>query len=149
MGRRRQTIAGLLADRRIERVTPDHEEASDLVDHAVAHLASARLIAVNDPAGAYQLLYDAARKAVAADMLVNGYRAKSDRPGAHAAVVVYAEEALAAHVDAETLRSLDQLRRNRNRTEYGAVTVGAAQSARDLTVAEAIVRALRERLSTM
>lgn len=50
--RHRQTVAGLLADGRLERVTPDLEEARDLLSHAFAHLGSARLIVDGDPAGA-------------------------------------------------------------------------------------------------
>lgn len=144
--RRHQSIAQLVADGRLERVNPDPGEASDLVVHALAHLESARTIAEQDPAGAYQLLYDASRKAVAADMLAAGYRAKADRPGAHAAVVAYAQEALASSVRPEVLSVLDQMRRLRNRTEYGALTLGAEQVKNDLTVAELIVSAVRARL---
>src|SRR5919201_6905489 len=97
------TIAELFAEGRLGRVTRDVGEARDLVRHAQTHLESAEKILGDDPVGAYQLAYDAARKAVAADMAVNGYRAKSDRPGAHATVVAYAAEALAGEADAESL----------------------------------------------
>src|SRR2546426_4677557 len=118
MPRSRTALADLLADGRLERIQADGEEALELLDHAQAHLSSAEKLLDDDPAGAYQLLYDAARKATAADMLAAGYRAKSDRPGAHAAVVAYAEEALAGTADSEALANFDRIRRNRNRTEY-------------------------------
>jgi hypothetical protein len=81
-------------------------------------------------------------------MLAAGYRAKSDRPGAHAAVVLYAEEALAGEADADALASFDQMRRTRNRSEYGALSVSASQLQADLTHARAIVAAVRGRLTT-
>ena len=101
---------------------------------------------MDDPAGAYQLLYDAARKATAADMLVFGYRAKSDRPGAHAAVVMYAEEALARDASADALANFDRMRRKRNRTEYGSAIVTRVELDADLDHAREIVRAVEGRL---
>lgn len=86
------SIADLIADGRIERVGLDDDEAAALLEHANLHLESAQAIVAADIAGAYQLLYDAARKSIAAHMSAHGYRAKSDRPGAHAAVAAYATE---------------------------------------------------------
>ena len=148
MPQRKTTVAELLADGRLQRISADTDEARDLLAHAEAHLASARAIAVLDPEGAYQLLYDAARKAVAADMLVEGMRARADRPGAHMAVVAYAEEALAGHADTNALANFDRMRRSRNRTEYGAVTVTHRQLTADLAYAEEIMRAVRVRVDT-
>ena len=137
-----------MAEGRLEVIAADAEEANDLLLHAEKHLDSAKRLIADDRAGAYQLLYDAARKAAAADMLAAGYRAKSDRPGAHAAVVLYAEEALAGEADADALASFDQMRRTRNRSEYGALSVSASQLQADLTHARAIVAAVRGRLTT-
>jgi uncharacterized protein (UPF0332 family) len=142
----RPTIADLLAQDRLQQIEPDAEEARELLAHAEKHLASAETLLAKDPAGAYQLLYDAARKAAAADMLAAGYRAKSDKPGAHAAVVSYAEEALAGHADAEAIANFDRIRRSRNRSEYGAIAVGNAQLHVDLEHAREIVRAAKERV---
>lgn len=143
---RRDSIAELIATGRLERITADPAEAHDLLEHARAHLESAQTISAADPAGAYQLLYDAARKAAAADMTNAGLRVKSDRPGAHAAVVAYAEEALADVAEATALQSLDRMRRARNRSEYGGVTVTQRQVDMDLAYAAAIVEAVRSRL---
>lgn len=133
------TIAELTATGRLEVIAADHDEAADLIEHAKRHLASAKAIADSDPAGAYQLLYDAARKAAAAHMAASGIRAKSDVPGAHAAVVAYAQEAFAGTADAAALASFDRMRRSRNRSEYGGVTVSGRQAAADLGHAAAIV----------
>jgi hypothetical protein len=138
----------MVADGRLEVIAPDADEAGDLLAHAERHLESARRLLADDRAGAYQLLYDAARKAAAADMLVAGYRAKSDRPGAHAAVVLYAEEALAGDADDQALASFDQMRRTRNRSEYSSLNVGAAQLEADLEHARTIVSAVRARLDS-
>ena len=130
----------------MERIQEDREEADDLLGHAETHLRSAKKLLGEDPEGAYQLLYDAARKATAADRLAQGYRAKSDQPGAHATVVLYAEEALAQVADGEALANFDRMRRSRNRTEYGSMTVGSSQVEADLEHARAIVEAVRQRL---
>jgi len=140
------TIAELVAAGRLERVRPDKREARDLLRHAQAHLESAAAIAARDPAGAYQLAYDAARKAVTADMIASGYRVKTDRPGAHAATVAYAAEALADMADAASLRRLDRMRRLRNRSEYGGITLGAAQVAADLVHAGELVVVVERRV---
>jgi hypothetical protein len=139
------TIADLLAADRLGRLEADPEEAAQLVVQADRHLASAAKLVDDDPAGAYQLLYDAARKAVAGDMLAHGYRAK-DRPGSHAAVVLYAEDALQSSVAGEALANFDRMRRSRNRTEYGAVELPPRQVCTDLQHAQAIVEAVKERL---
>jgi hypothetical protein len=146
MARRRPTIADLVTAGRIERIQADADEAQELLRHARAHLASARKLCDDDPAGAYQLLYDAARKATAADMLASGYRARSDRPGAHAAVVIYAEEALAGEGDERAIASFDRMRRTRNRAEYGAAVIGRAQLHADLEHAHEIVRTATARM---
>lgn len=132
IARRGKSIAELLRDRRLERIDADRDEAQELLRHAETHLRSAEKLLEDDPAGAYQLLYDAARKAVAADMLAMGYRAKSDQPGAHATVVFYAEEALASVANSDALANFDRMRRNRNRTEYGAMIVGPPKPKRIL-----------------
>jgi len=140
------TIADLVAQGRLEPVAADDAEARDLLAHAERHLRSARLLLADDPAGAYQLLYDAARKAASADMLAHGLRARANVAGAHAAVVAYAEEALGGEADARALARFDGMRRARNRSEYGGVTFGRAQVEADLAHAAAIVAAVRGRL---
>jgi hypothetical protein len=140
------TIAELLAHGRLERIAPDRAESLALIEHARVHLRSAEAILDTDVPGAYQLAYDAARKAVTADMAASGYRVRSDRPGAHAAVIAYAQEALEGDAQPESLSRLDRMRRLRNRTEYGGITLARAQTRSDLEHAREIVRAVGERL---
>jgi hypothetical protein len=108
-----------------------------MVDEAKLHLESASRIAGSDPNGAYHLLYDAARKAVWAHMLANGYRPTS-APGAHAAATMYAVEALA---DEPSIVHFDRMRRSRNRSEYGTAHFSKRVVDTDLAHARAIVAA--------
>ncbi|MEU4237582.1 hypothetical protein [Actinoplanes sp. NPDC026619] len=67
----------MLARGELERVAPSRDHADLLLSQARRHLTSAAIIAEADPAGGYQLLYDAARKALAAVLENQGVRATS------------------------------------------------------------------------
>jgi hypothetical protein len=111
----RAVLDGMLARGELERVPASHERAELLLAQAQQHLDSARTIAEPDPAGAYQLLYDAARKALAAVLENEGLRATSR--GGHIAV----REAVSAQLDPPLggiLRPFDRIRRRRNQAEY-------------------------------
>lgn len=138
------TLAALVDQGRIEEVPPDAEEARAILEEAERHLSSADQIAGTDPNGAYALLYDAARKAVSAHMLAGGYRA-TNAPGAHRAVVLYAESELSDEAP-EHVDHLDRMRRTRNRSEYGVRVFGGAEIRNDLEHASGVVSAVREQL---
>jgi hypothetical protein len=107
----------MLARGELERVPPSREHADVLLELAQRHLSSAQAIAEFDASGAYQLLYDAARKALAAVLENQGLRATSR--GGHIAV----REAVSAQVDpplGSVLRPFDRIRRRRNQAEYPA-----------------------------
>lgn len=89
-----------------------------------------------DPSGAYVLAYDAARKSLAAALLMTGNRARS-RPGAHQALSQFATS-LATETGESALRRFDRLRRNRNRSEYGLKSFGKAEVEEAINTAEAI-----------
>lgn len=113
----RAAIDGMLARGELERVPPSRDHADVLLAQAQQHLGSAQLISEADPAGAYQLLYDAARKALAAILENQGLRATSR--GGHIAVL----DAVSAQLDPPlggVLRPFDRLRRRRNQAEYPA-----------------------------
>lgn len=82
------------------------------------------------------LAFDAARKSVAAALLVAGHRVLN-RPGSHQAPAQYAQS-MAAQVDEPALTRFDRLRRNRNRSEYGSRTFGKAEVAEAIDTAKAI-----------
>ena len=120
----------------IEEVEPDQATATGWLDDAGRHLEAATKIAELDPSGAYVLAYDAARKSLAAALLMAGHRILS-RPGSHQALAQYAES-IAIQVDEPALNRFDRLRRNRNRSEYGSRTFGKAEVAEAINTAQAI-----------
>ena len=120
----------------IEKVEPDQATATGWLDDAGRHLEAAAKIAELDPSGAYVLAYDAARKSIAAALLMTGHRILS-RPGSHQALAQYARS-IAIQVDEPALTRFDRLRRNRNRSEYGSRTFGKAEVAEAIDMAEAI-----------
>lgn len=128
----------------IESVSTDRATAEQWLSDAGRHLEAARQIAELDPAGSYVLAYDAARKSVAAALLMDGYRVLS-RPGAHRALTQYAES-LASQTGENALTRVDRLRRNRNRSEYGSRTFGKAEVAEAIDSAEAIRAACANRM---
>ena len=138
-----QSLEDLIRAGRLERVNPDAEAARTRVDEAKLHLRSARQIADADPNGAYQLLYDASRKALRAHMLANGLR-PANRPGAHDATGCYGALMLAS--PGAAVRRFDAMRRNRNRSEYGVMLFERSLIERDLVYAERIVAAVEENL---
>ena len=128
------TADELIGARRIERVPVDDVAAARRLISARRHLRSATTLARDDPDAAYALLYDAARKAVAAHMQARGLRARN-APGAHEATAQYAAAVLAGPSSGE----LDRMRRFRNRIEYGTTSFETGQVEHDLRHAEAIV----------
>jgi len=135
----REALDGMITRGELERVPPSREHADLMLAQARRHLASAVAIADSDPAGAYQLLYDAARKAFAAVLENQGVRATSR--GGHIAV----RDAVSAQLDPPlggVLRPFDRLRRRRNQVEYpssSAPSVGADEVERDVPKVEQIV----------
>ena len=135
----RGTLDDMIRRGELERVPPSRDHADVLISQARRHLASASAITGSDPAGAYQLMYDAARKALAAVLENQGVRATSR--GGHIAV----REAVTAQLDPPlggTLRPFDRLRRRRNQVEYpsqDAPAVSAAEVERDVPKVEQII----------
>ena len=111
----RDVIERLLAAGELDRVPPSHDRAVLLLRQADNHLETATIRAQGDPEGAYALLYDAARKALAAILENQGLRSTS--AGGH--IGLY--EAVSAQLDpplGKVLRPFQRLRRRRNSLEY-------------------------------
>lgn len=140
------SLADLLRDGRIERVSPDVGAAWEGVEAAKTHLVSSEALRRSDPALAYVALYDAARKAIAGHMQAHGYRA-GNRPGAHQAVGLYAEATLATGTAGSHVRAFERMRQVRNRSEYGRhQPITDRVLATDLGHAKAIVAAVEASL---
>jgi len=114
--RGRGEIERLLGDGELERVTPSDEVASRLLANAEAHIGLATKGVEDDPAGALQLSYDAARKASAALLAVQGLR--STTRGGHIAVIDAVRAQFNDRGGVEVFGRLNRLRRRRNTTEY-------------------------------
>ena len=118
---------------------PDRAAADELLSKAAGHLRSAEAIIATDPDGAYLLVYDAARKAMAAILANEGLRSTSR--GGHVAVY----QAVRAQLDPPMGRALlpfDRMRRRRNGVEYSSSTqapVTSDEVVEDTLKAKAII----------
>jgi hypothetical protein len=145
----RERIDGMLERGELERVPASRNHADVLIRQADGHLASARTIAASDATGAYQLLYDAARKALTAVLENQGLRATSR--GGHIAVL----DAVSAQLDPPLggiLRPFDRMRRRRNQAEYPSAdqpSFEAVDVERDLPKVAPIIDAARKVLDQM
>ena len=145
----RDAVDGMVTRGELERVPPSREHADLLLAQAHQHLDSALAIARSDATGAYQLLYDAARKALAAVLENQGLRATSR--GGHIAVL----DAVSAQLDpplGAILRPFDRLRRRRNQAEYPTgdqPTFRSEDVARDAPKVREIVHAAAKVLDQM
>jgi len=139
-------IDDLVAKGLIETVEPDRPMAEQWIDEGRRHLQAAQAIETIDPSGAYVLAYDAARKALAAALLMTGYRVRS-RPGSHQALTQFAK-VLGQSTTERALDQFDRLRRERNRSEYGARTFGKAEINEAIKTAGAILEACARKIDT-
>ncbi|WBB57946.1 hypothetical protein O7599_19960 [Streptomyces sp. WMMC500] len=111
----RAALENMLARGDLERIPASREQADNLLVQARNHLAAAQAVTAIDSVGAYQLLYDAARKSLVAVLENQGLRPTSR--GGHIAV----RDALTAQLDppmGAVLRPYDRMRRRRNQAEY-------------------------------
>ena len=122
----RERLDGMLERGELQRVTPSRSHADLLLSQATGHASSAGAIADADPTGAYQLAYDASRKALVAVLENQGLRPTSR--GGHIAVF----EAVSAQLDpplGAVVRSFDRMRRRRHQAEYPSVDQPAITAA--------------------
>ena len=136
-----EALQHLLETGVLEEVEPHGEDALLRLDEAERHLASAEQIAANDPNGAFQLAYDAARKAATAHMLARGLRV-TNQPGAHATTGRYALVEIG-----EAFAPFDRMRRRRNRSEYGTSFISEVEVADAVANGRVMVEAVRAALS--
>ncbi len=132
-------LEDLVAKGLLETVEANKPMVQQWIEDAKRHLQAADVVAEIDPSGAYVLAYDAARKSVAAALLMTGHRVRG-RPGSHQALALFAK-GLAQQTGEISLERLDRLRRNRNRSEYGSRTFGAAEVEEAISTANAILAA--------
>ena len=147
--RGRVTVERLLRDGELEQVVASAELAERLMEDAGRHLVSATAIASSDPNGAYQLAYDAARKACAALLAQQGLRTTTR--GGHVAVQDAIRDQFNGDGGLPAFRSFSRLRRARAAREYpdvGSPTTTAEDIDDALQGASEIVAAARQLLAT-
>ncbi len=147
--RGRTDVQRLITDGELDRVAPSAEVVGRLLADARAHIKLASKGTEDDPAGALQLSYDAARKACAALLVVQGLRATTR--GGHIAVMDAVRSQFNDRGGMEVFGRLHALRRRRNRTEYPdpdspGVDQADARQARD--TARAVVDAAQRILDS-
>lgn len=138
-------ITDLLTAGSLEQVAPSNTNAERLVTEARSHLKSAEMLTTVDPPGAYDMLYSAARKSLAAVLARQGLRATSR--GGHVAV----EDAVTAQLGSQTgiVRPFGRLRRTRNDADYPRLDtpdITTEDILEDLPKAKAIVEAMEKLL---
>ena len=112
----RATVDDLITRGRLTRVAPNRELAESYLTQARQHSMSAAAIVAEDPPGAFQLVYDAARKSLAAILVNQGLRPRGQ--GAHAVLL----EVVLAQLEPprqEVFREFDWMRRIANRLRNG------------------------------
>ncbi|MEY4327848.1 MAG: hypothetical protein RIR71_518 [Actinomycetota bacterium] len=105
----------LLAEDRLEQVEVEEGVPKLELDVAFRHHKTAQLAAAVDPEGAFQLLYESARKALQAVLFTKGLRVRRPPRGNHYTYVLVSRTDL---VDQEAWRPLNWMRELRNETEY-------------------------------
>jgi hypothetical protein len=115
-----ETIKAMITAANLQKVAPSRDAAHHFLVQAAGHIDSAERVAAADPTDAYSLLYDAARKSLAAVLQTQGLRATSK--GGHYAIQEAINAQFPGSPPRETFRSFRRLRRTRNQVEYDDVT---------------------------
>lgn len=147
--RGRATIEQLLENGELERVEASAEVAERLLVDAAGHVRFARLGIEDDPAGVLQLSYDAARKASAALLAVQGLRATSR--GGHVALVDAVRAQFNDSGGIAVFGRINRLRRRRNDTEYPSRTtpgVTTDEATQALSVGQEAIESARRLLDS-
>lgn len=144
-----EEVRRLIEHGEVESVEASAEVAERLLRDADAHVRLAGLGLEHDPAGVLQLSYDAARKASAALLAVQGLRATTR--GGHIAVVDAVRAQFNGSGGLPAFGQINRLRRRRNDTEYPSSTtpgVTTAEAEQALEVARAVIDGAKKLLGT-
>ena len=110
----RERILELIDAGELERVAVNREHAQGLLLRARRHLKTAHRLVVDDPEGAYTLLYDASRLAMTAALAVQGLR-----PTTRGGHIVVGDALRAQRGPHDAVGKLySRLRRTRHEVEY-------------------------------
>jgi hypothetical protein len=137
----RDTIEDLLQRGHLEQVPANAAEAQHLMTKAGSHLKTAAAVADDDPEIAYEALYAAARKGLAAFLIQQGLR--PTRSGGHEATIEAAHAQLVPPLG-DILRPFRRMKRRRNDGDYAGseAQIHGEDVVADLPAATAIVDAI-------
>ncbi len=128
----------------LQEVQVDHTAIDRLMIDARRHLRTAALaLEGGDHAGAYQIGYDAARKALTAMLLSRGLRARG--VGAHVTLLEATRSVFGNADSIGALERFDRVRRTRNEAEYFGRDFDEDEVAHDVGIATSVV-ALADRV---
>jgi hypothetical protein len=147
--RGKSDVQALIDSGEIEHVQPSTSVADRLVADSQAHARLAELGIDLDPAGALQLSYDAARKACAALLAVQGLRTTTK--GGHVAVIDAVRAQFNDRGGVAAFGKLHRIRRRRNDSEYPSSTspdVAADESRQALALAHEVIEATAQLLAS-
>jgi len=136
-----QGLAYLVERGRVEKVPPNAQHASHLLQEARRHLLSAATLSVTDDVSmAFVAAYDAARKSLSAILAVQGYRSRGG-DGGHMVLL----DAVRSQFPQQrvVLQRFDWMRTVRNSCEYPDVNTPAV-STHDVADAEESATAILE-----
>lgn len=142
-------LAEAVVTRDLDRVRPDMNAAGSRINDARSNVKAARTISAESPTLAMAGCHDAARKAITAHMVANGYRPKKG-DGAHRIVVEYARVVLTDVISEGDLDGLDDLKSDRGEAEYGDFAqrrFDAAHLAAAADLADRVVNAVASALA--
>jgi hypothetical protein len=147
--RGREEIQRLIDEGELEFVEASTDVANRLLRDAAAHIRLAQRGLEDDPAGALQLSYDAARKSSAALLAVQGLRATTR--GGHIAVIDAVRAQFNHRGGVAVFGHINRLRRRRNDTEYPSLTtpgVTPEEATKALTTARETIESTERLLAT-
>jgi uncharacterized protein (UPF0332 family) len=147
--RGREEVRRLIEDGEVELVEASVDVAERLLRDAEAHVRLASLGVEEDPAGALQLSYDAARKASTALLAVQGLRATTR--GGHVAVIDAVRAQFSERGGLPVFGQINRLRRRRNDTEYPkptTPTVTSDEATHALDTAREVIDSARKLIET-
>lgn len=137
----RASVVGLLADESIERVAVDESVVRNLLRQAGNHIRTAQAGAdAGDPEGAFQLAYDACRKASLALVMATGLRPKGQ--AAHVITFEAAGAISSSFGGRQLVTDAAQLRYVRHGAEYRAEAVSPADLDDAIVIAEDLIKTL-------
>lgn len=139
-----EAIKAQLASGNLQKVSPSLDAADNFLVQAAGHLVSARVVAATDPTGAYALLYDAARKSLAAVLQAQGLRATSK--GGHYAIQEASSAQFTKPPPRDAFRPFGRLRRTRNQIEYDDISSITAEDVASDAIAVEILHSVAAEL---